>query len=103
MDMAPMAKRRRVGVAVVGMGGAVATTAAAGLEVMRGGTNRMDGLPLAHVSVPGLAAYDDLVLEGWDLNGQDLAQAAAEHRVLNDSQLDETAPALAAIRPWPAG
>ena len=100
MDMAPMAKRRRVGVAVVGMGGAVATTAAAGLEVMRGGTNRMDGLPLAHVSVPGLAAYEDLILEGWDLNGQSLAAAAAEHNVLDQRQLTAVGPALERVRPW---
>jgi myo-inositol-1-phosphate synthase len=94
--------RRRVGVAVVGLGGAVASTAAAGVEVLRRGVNRMDGLPLAHVSVPGLAGYEDLVFGGWDLNGQDLAEAAAEHRVLNDTQRAEVAPALAAVRPWPA-
>src|SRR4051794_34659333 len=95
-------KRRRVGVAVVGLGGAVATTAAAGVEILRRGSNRMDGLPLAHVSVPGLAGYDDLVFGGWDLNGQSLAEAAAEHRVLNDNQLEEMGEALRAIRPWPA-
>jgi myo-inositol-1-phosphate synthase len=100
MDMAPGAKRRRVGVAVVGMGGAVATTAAAGIEVMRGGANRMDGLPLAHVSVPGLAAYEDLALEGWDLNGQSLATAALEHNVLDARQLAAVGPALERVRPW---
>jgi myo-inositol-1-phosphate synthase len=100
--MPAASKRRRVGVAVIGLGGAVATTAAAGVEILKRGTNQMSGLPLAGVSVPGLAGYEDLVFGGWDLNGQNLAEAAAEHRVLNDNQLDETAPALAAIRPWPA-
>lgn len=95
-------KRRRVGVAVIGLGGAVATTAAAGVEILKRGTNQMGGLPLAGISVPGLAGYEDLVFGGWDLNGQNLAEAAAEHRVLNDNQLDDTAQALAAIRPWPA-
>jgi myo-inositol-1-phosphate synthase len=95
-------ERRRVGVAVVGLGGAVATTAAAGVEILRRGANRLDGLPLAHVSVPGFAAYEDLVFGGWDLNRQSLAEAAAEHRVLNDDQIAEVAPALSAIRPWPA-
>ncbi|WP_205963445.1 inositol-3-phosphate synthase [Roseicella aquatilis] len=61
----------------------------------------MDGLPLAHAAVPGLARYEDLVFEGWDLNGQSLAAACAEHRVLNDSQLAETAEALGAVRPRP--
>ena len=36
----------------------------------------MDGLPLGHLSVPGLADYEDLVFGGWDLNGADLAVAA---------------------------
>lgn len=100
--MPAASKRRRVGVAVVGLGGAVATTAAAGVEFLKRGANRMDGLPLAGLAVPGLAGYEDLVFGGWDLDGRSLAEAAAEHRVLNDDQLDKTAPALAAIRPWPA-
>ena len=100
--MPAASKRRRVGVAVIGLGGAVATTAAAGVEILKRGTNQMSGLPLANISVPGLVGYEDLVFGGWDLNGQNLAEAAAEHRVLNDNQLDDTAPALAAIRPWPA-
>jgi len=94
--------KRRVGVAVVGLGGAVASTAAAGVEILRRGTNRMGGLPLAHVAVPGLPAYDELIFGGWDLNGQDLAEAAAEHRVLNDNQIAETRSALSNVRPWPA-
>ena len=80
--------RRKLGVAVVGIGGAVATTAAAGVEMLKRGGNRLDGLPLAGVSVQGLAQYQDLVFGGWDLNGADLATAAAQHRVLNDNQLD---------------
>ena len=53
--MSEAVRRRRVGVAIVGLGGAVATTAVAGVELLRRGTNRMDGLPLAHVAVPGFA------------------------------------------------
>ena len=79
-------RRRRVGVAVVGLGGAVATTAVAGVELLRHGGNSMNGLPLADVAVPGLAGYEDLVFGGWDVNGQSLAAAAAEHHVLNDNQ-----------------
>ncbi len=96
-----MAKRRKVGVAVIGMGGAVATTAAAGLEILRLGANRMDGLPLAHLSVPRLVQYEDLSLRGWDLNAQTLADAAVEHRVLPSDQMTSVEPALSAIRPWP--
>jgi len=95
-------RRRRVGVAVVGIGGAVASTAAAGVEILKRGSNRMAGLPLAHLAVPGIAGYDDLVFGGWDLNGQTLADAAAEHRVLNDNQLEETRSGLSYVKPWPA-
>ncbi|HZF74364.1 MAG TPA: inositol-3-phosphate synthase [Acetobacteraceae bacterium] len=99
--MPTASKRRRVGVAVVGLGGAVASTAAAGVELLRRGTNRMDGLPLAHVAVPGLVRYDDLVFDGWDLNGQSLADAVSEHRVLNDNQMRETEGALSRVAPRP--
>ena len=96
-----MSRRRKVGVAVIGMGGAVATTAAAGLEILRLGANRMDGLPLAHLSVPRMVQYEDLSLQGWDLNAQSLADAAIEHRVLPADQLASVESALAAVQPWP--
>ena len=38
---------RRLGVAIVGLGGAVATTVAAGLEMIRQGGADLSGLPLA--------------------------------------------------------
>ena len=79
----------------------MATTAAAGLEILRLGANRMDGLPLAHLSVPRMVQYEDLSLQGWDLNGQSLADAAVEHRVLQADQLSSVEPALAALKPWP--
>jgi len=96
-----VSRRRKVGVAVVGMGGAVATTAAAGLEVLRLGSNRMDGLPLAHMSIPRMVQYEDLALQGWDLNPQSLADAAVEHAVLTADQMQKVQPSLAASQPWP--
>jgi len=95
---------RRVGMAVVGLGGAVATTAAAGLELLRTGSAGSDGLPFAGLDaqVPGLAAYDDLVIGGWDLDAADLAKAAEVHRVLDPQQLAAASPRLSQIRPWPA-
>jgi myo-inositol-1-phosphate synthase len=93
---------RRLGVAIVGMGGAVATTAIAGIEMLKAGSNRLDGLPLAHLAVPGLADYRDLVFAGWDLNGDDLGTAAEGHGVLTAAQLGNGASALKGMRPWPA-
>lgn len=93
---------RRVGVAFVGMGGAVATTAIAGIETIKSGSNRLDGLPLAGVSVAGMADYKDLVFGGWDLNGDDLASAATGHGVLSREDIENGAQALKGITPWPA-
>src|SRR4051794_13482168 len=93
---------RRVGVLVVGLGGAVASTAAAGIEMLRAGSNDMAGLPLAAVAGPGIAADRNLHFAGWDLHGEDLNEAVREHNVLDRAQADMVAPALSQMRPWPA-
>ena len=93
---------RRVGVLVVGLGGAVATTAAAGIEMLRAGSNDMAGLPLSGANAPGIAAYRNLHFAGWDLHGEDLDTAVREHRVLDREQAELVAPALQAMKPWPA-
>ena len=97
-----MQSGRRVGVAFVGMGGAVATTAIAGIEMIKSGSNRLDGLPLAGLSVAGMADYKDLVFGGWDLNGDDLASAASGHGVLSKDDIENGAQVLKGITPWPA-
>ena len=94
---------RRVGVAVVGLGGAVGSTAAAGLALRRVGAAGDDGLPLASWDLPAdVAGYDDLVVGGWDLSGDDLATAARTHGVLDHEQLLAVADELATLKPWPA-
>ncbi|MDD7938006.1 inositol-3-phosphate synthase [Actinomycetospora lutea] len=95
-----MAENARTGVAIVGLGGAVATTAVAGVELMKLGTVGTDGLPLADTD--GLVPYTSLVFAGWDVDGDDLAKAAHGHRVLDDRQIEAAGPALADIEPWPA-
>ncbi len=91
---------RRVGVAVVGLGGAVATTAVAGMELIRQGVAGPDGLPLA--GFDGLVPYENLVFGGWDLCGDDLASAAATHGILSPEQVRRAKPALVELRPWSA-
>ena len=93
---------RRVGVMVVGMGGAVASTAAAGIEMLRAGSNDLAGLPLAGTSAPGIAAYRNLHFAGWDLHGETLDEAVREHRVLDGAQQDIVSPSLSKMTPWPA-
>jgi len=79
---------RRLGVLIVGLGGAVATTAVAGIEMIRRGSNDFAGLPLASSDAQGLAAYRNIEFAGWDLNGDDLSTAAAEHHVLERDQAE---------------
>ncbi len=96
---------RRVGVATVGVGGAVATTAAAGVALLRAGQATRQGLPLDALDAPltrPLAPYENLVFGGWDFFADDLAAAAREHGVLTERQLDAAAPSLSEITPWPA-
>ena len=93
---------RRVGMAVVGLGGAVATTAVAGLELLRLGAVGIEGLPLADLPAPGLVPYDGLVIGGWDLDESDLAKAASVHGVLDYRQIEVAGPGLSQLKPWPA-
>jgi myo-inositol-1-phosphate synthase len=101
---------RRVGIAVVGLGGAVATTAVAGLELLRQGAAEATGLPLAGLELDGvpvetatgMADYASLVIGGWDLDGADLYKAAEQHGVLDHRQLTLVEPALSVLTPWPA-
>ena len=92
----------RVGIAVIGLNGAVATTAAAGIAMIRAGSNDLSGLPLASRDVEGMAAYRDLHFGGWDLSHDDLATAALKHGVLTESDLANGASSLSDMRPWPA-
>ncbi|GAA4882041.1 inositol-3-phosphate synthase [Actinomycetospora straminea] len=95
-----MADNGRTGVAIVGLGGAVATTAVGGVEMMKLGTVGTGGLPFA--DEPGLVPYTSLVFAGWDVQGDDLAKAAHVHRVLDDRQIEAVGSALSGIEPWPA-
>ena len=92
----------RVGVAVIGLNGAVATTAAAGIAMIRAGSNDLSGLPLAGRDVAGMAAYRDLHFGGWDLSHDDLATAAVRHGVIGDKELSNGASSLSQMKPWPA-
>ena len=95
----------RLGIAIVGLGGAVATTAVAGIELMRRGEAGTDGLPLAALDADRTAAlvpYEGIVFGGWDLFDGDLAAAARHHNVLDLQQYGAAQSALAEITPWPA-
>ncbi len=90
----------RTGVAVIGLGGAVASTAVAGVEQLRLGSSTTAGLPFAHRD--DLVPYESLVFGGWDVRGDDLAKAAHVHRVLDPALIEAVASQLQRIEPWPA-
>lgn len=100
--MAFLMSNRKLGIAVVGLGGAVGTTIAAGLELIKKGVIGTDGLPLADISDERIAKYADIIVAGWDLNGDDLAAAAEAHEVLTYKQHIAAQDSLRQIKPWPA-
>ena len=96
---------RKLGIAVIGLGGAVGTTMVAGIELLKKEVIGTEGLPLA--DLPGdltkdLARYEDIVFAGWDLFGEHLARAAEEHDVLTHKQFVAAEEALRKIKPWRA-
>ena len=91
-----------LGVAIIGLGGAVATTAVAGAILMRRGLQRPAGLPLAEFDHLDLTAYTDLRFTGWDLYQDDLYKAAEHHGVLNREQLAAVREEMSAMYPLEA-
>ena len=93
---------RTLGIAVVGIGGAVGTTMAAGIELLKKSLIGHEGLPLAELSVDSMGEYTDIVFAGWDLFGEHLAKAAEEHDVLTHKQFVAVEDLLRSVKPWPA-
>ncbi len=92
----------RLGVAIVGAGGAVATTMIAGIEMIKSGSNDLSGLPLANRNVDGLPAYRDMVFGGWDLAEGTLADCAMRHGVVGEKELSNGASSMKSMKPWAA-
>jgi myo-inositol-1-phosphate synthase len=93
---------KKLGIAIVGIGGAVGSTMAAGIELLKKEVIGTGGLPLADVMIPGMTRYKDITFAGWDLFPDNLAAAAEVHDVLTHKQFVVAAEALGAIKPWPA-
>lgn len=93
--------KRKLGIAVIGVGGAVGTTMFAGLELIRKGAIGRQGLPLAEFDGAALVSYDEIAVAGWDLYGDHLASAAEEHDVLTHKQFTAVESELRTAKPWP--
>jgi myo-inositol-1-phosphate synthase len=96
---------RKLGIAIIGLGGAVGTTMVAGIELLKKNLVGTEGLPLAELDkelTKGLPAYQNIVFGGWDLFGEHLAKAAEEHDVLTHKQFVAVEEELRKIKPWRA-
>ena len=101
----------KVGVAVIGVNGAVASTMIAGVEMMvkglapRLGMVTEPGKEQLADSLPSLldiTPLEDLVFAGWDVRFANVFDGAMEHKVLPKSELEPIRKELEAIKPWPA-
>jgi myo-inositol-1-phosphate synthase len=101
----------KLGVVIVGVGGAVASTVIAGVALMlrglvpRVGMITEEGGDIPASPVAGLldfAKLDDLVFAGWDINPANLLESALHHKVLPATQLEAVRGDLEHLVPWPA-
>jgi len=105
-----MTMSSKVGVVIIGVNGAVATTLIAGVELMMRGlaprlgmvTERTDARVTELTSLLDFAPLEDLVFAGWDVRYANVYEGAIHHKVLPQHQLDTVKDKLTAITPWPA-
>lgn len=101
----------RIGVAIVGVNGAVASTVIAGVELMKRGlvprvgmvTERTDAKIAESITEwLDFAPLENLVFAGWDLQIADVYEAAKHHKVVPPHLLDGVRSELERLKPWPA-
>ncbi|MGA2449244.1 MAG: inositol-3-phosphate synthase [Polyangiaceae bacterium] len=101
----------RIGVAIVGVNGAVASTVIAGVELMKRGLAPRLGMVTErtenHIAESitdqlDLVPLDGLVFGGWDLKFANVYEGALHHKVLPPHVLEAIRPELERIRPWSA-
>jgi myo-inositol-1-phosphate synthase len=101
----------RIGVAIVGVNGAVASTVIAGVELMKRGlvprigmvTEKTDARIAESITeLLEFAPLDSLVFAGWDLQFANVYEGALHHKVLAPHVLDQVRSELERIQPWPA-
>src|SRR5580700_1871863 len=101
----------RIGVAIVGVNGAVASTVIAGVLLMKRGlvprigmvTERSEArIAESLTELLDFAPLEALVFGGWDLQFSNCHEAALHHRVLPPHVLEGVRGDLEGLRPWPA-
>lgn len=101
----------RVGVVIVGINGAVASTLIAGVELMVRGhaprigmvTERTDAkIADSLTSLLEFVPLEDLVFGGWDVRFENVYEGALHHKVLPREMLHSVRDKLESIVAWPA-
>lgn len=101
----------RLGVVIIGLNGAVASTVVAGVALMnkglaprRGMLTEPDNTFRAEklTDILEFAKLEDLVFAGWDMNDESIYDAALRHGVFRADQLAPVKDELSKLRPWPA-
>jgi len=101
----------KLGVLIVGVGGAVASTLITGVQLMKRDlaprigmlTERGENLAPSPISDAfDFAALDELVFAGWDISTANIHDAALRHNVLPAAQIGEVREELQRLTPWPA-
>ena len=93
----------RLGVLIVGAGGAVASTVIAGVALMKRGLAPKVGM-VTETELGarlGVASLDGLVFGGWDLRADDLYTAAVREKIVPRHLLKEVEAELKEIKPCP--
>lgn len=102
---------KKLGVAIIGVNGAVSSTVIAGTELMVRGLSPRIGMLTEKSDVAGESpiseAFDyspleDLVFGGWDLQFPNLYEAALTHQVLPRENIEAIRGKLEEAKPWPA-
>ena len=101
---------KKLGVVIVGVNGAVASTVIAGVKLMSRGLVPRFGMitekgalsPSELTEILDFRPLDDLVFAGWDVQFGNVYEAALHHKVLPENQLQQIEEELEAIKPWPA-
>ncbi len=93
----------RLGVCVIGAGGAVSSTIMAGVALMKKGLVPRHGM-ITETGVAkdlDVAPLEGLVFGGWDLRADNAYQAAVREEIVPRHLVDQVKDELEQIKPWP--
>lgn len=92
---------RKLGVVIIGVGGAVASTVIAGVALMNRRLTPRIGMLTEGDPILDVVPLDALVFGGWDVHGLDIYRAASLHRILPPELLAQVREEIESVQPWP--